>query len=378
MLQSIAIVEAAKDQTKLPEPEGIYWREGLDRLVTAFNENASLNSFGEEHVKALLVDKLVNRLQIEDWLRRHPEIKDEKIDRPVFGLGLPRTASTALGVMLGQDPDRRVLRTWEARRPCPPPETATQFTDPRIAVSKAGLDALKASDPALAAMIPMSPDAATECLIITAMDFRSKEFEAFGRLSSYNDWLLHSDQVPAYRFHKQVLQLLQWRCPPNRWFLRTPAHSPFLPALDAVYPDASFVMTHRDVTKIMPSNMTFVLSLSQAFSDKQDLETMARHMVDFWEEALRRLVAFRDAGNEHRFFDIDFADFQSDPLREVRRFYDWLGEPLTEQAEQNMRAWWAVQNEERQSYGKIDFEALGISMDELRRRFAFYTDRYVR
>jgi hypothetical protein len=136
-------------------------------------------------------------------------------------------------------------------------------------------------------------------------------------------------------------------------------------------------MTHRDITKVIPSNMTFVLALTKAYTDCADLRRMARHMVDFWEAALRRLVAFREAGNDDRFYDMAFAAFQSDPIGEARKLYAWLGEPLTEPAEQNMRTWWRAQGEERQSPSKIDFSELGLSMDELHHRFAFYTERYV-
>lgn len=89
-------------------------------------------------------------------------------------------------------------------------------------------------------------------------------------------------------------------------------------------------------------------------------------------------MAFRDDGNDHRFFDIDFVDFQNDPLREIERLYDWLGEPLTDEARQRMGAWWAAQATERQSAAKIDFAELGIPIEELRERFAFYNDRYAR
>ncbi|GAA0333403.1 sulfotransferase [Sphingomonas oligophenolica] len=377
MLSSAEIIARATSHRDLADTSGT-WREGLDRLVAAFNSEAALNTVGEQHIASMLAGKLASRIEIEDWHARHPEIADQQIDRPVFGLGLPRTGSTALGVIMGQDPARRVLRTWEARHPCPPPETATETTDPRIKSAQAELDALIATDPSLGAMIPMSADAATECLILTSMDFRSKEFAAFGRIDSYHDWFLDCDMEPTYRFHKRVLQLLQWRCPPNRWFLRTPAHTPFLPALDAVYPDARFVMTHRDVSKVIPSNMTFVLALTAAFTDQRDLKAMARNMVHFWEQALQRLVAFREAGNDHRFFDIAFTDFQNDPLREIRRLYEWLGEPLTDIAEEHMRAWWLAQEAERRSAAKIDFAELGIPLEQLRASFAFYNDRYVR
>src|SRR5690606_15417228 len=76
---------------------------------------------------------LSNRLQVEDWYRRHPEIDEQEIANPVFVTGLPRTGTTALGHMLALDPETRVLRGWEAQEPCPPPELASAEIDPRIA-----------------------------------------------------------------------------------------------------------------------------------------------------------------------------------------------------------------------------------------------------
>ena len=57
-----------------------------------------------------IVDLLANRLKIEDWYGRHPEIDDQDIIAPLIGIGLPRTGSTALGCLLGEDPHARSLR----------------------------------------------------------------------------------------------------------------------------------------------------------------------------------------------------------------------------------------------------------------------------
>ena len=222
MLNADSLIELACARAKLADFGAEGWREGLDRLLRAYSAESALNPAGEAQVSSLLVAKLVNRLEIEDWHRRYPEIAGQTIRQPVFGVGLPRTGSTALGVMLGQDPARRALRTWEAGKPCPPPETATWFTDPRIAAAQAGLDTMLRAIPGAGAMIPVSAEAATECLILMSLDFRSMEFEALGRVGSYVDWLLECDMVPTYRFHQRTLQLLQWRCPPDRWFLRSP------------------------------------------------------------------------------------------------------------------------------------------------------------
>ena len=54
-------------------------------------------------------------------------------------LGLPRTGTTALGQLVAADPQFRSLRTWESQAPTPPPEAATQHTDPRIAQAAEGI-----------------------------------------------------------------------------------------------------------------------------------------------------------------------------------------------------------------------------------------------
>jgi hypothetical protein len=82
---------------------------------------ASLNERGHVVLPYLVTNLLAQRLQVEDWYRRHPEIDDEPIVAPLIGPGLPRTGSTAVAALLGEDPQARSLRRWEAANPCPPP-----------------------------------------------------------------------------------------------------------------------------------------------------------------------------------------------------------------------------------------------------------------
>ena len=56
-----------------------------------------------------IVGLLASRLEIEQWYARHPEIDDQEIVAPLFGLGLPRTGSTALSFLLACDTARRSL-----------------------------------------------------------------------------------------------------------------------------------------------------------------------------------------------------------------------------------------------------------------------------
>ncbi len=57
--------------------------------------------------------------------------------------------------------------------------------------------------------------------------------------------------------------------------------------------------------------------------------------------AARRSLA--RASNDERFFDIDFQAMQADPLGEVGRLYEWLGEPVSAGFHAGMKRWWADQ-----------------------------------
>src|SRR5437763_8600940 len=90
------VLEAACRDSGLDDFGVDSFREGLGILIESLSTEADLNPVGEFIVHDLIVKSLKNRLQIEEWYRRHPEIDDEVIERPLIGLGLPRTGSTAL------------------------------------------------------------------------------------------------------------------------------------------------------------------------------------------------------------------------------------------------------------------------------------------
>src|ERR1700744_1618663 len=127
------LIETAVTRTGSDDFGGETWREGLAVLVDSITRESALNELGESVMTDQIVGLLVNRLQVEQWYARHPEIDEQEIGAPLFGLGPPRTGSTPLIFLLACDTARRSLRTWEAGKPCPPPETATEYTDPRIA-----------------------------------------------------------------------------------------------------------------------------------------------------------------------------------------------------------------------------------------------------
>lgn len=231
--------------------------------------------------------------------------------------------------------------------------------------------------PRMTAMLPSTATSPTEDQTFMGHDFKSQLFQAFAHIPTYTDWLNHkADLVPTYRYVKRVLKLLQWRCPPTRWRLKNPSHSLFIGALSQVFPDARFVMTHRDVVGVIPSVTDVYYELSKAYSDHVDKLALGRLTADFCELAMRRMIAFREAGNEQRFFDIQFAPFQQDPFPAIAALYAFLGEEFTPAARTRMEAWRREKPVSEQNYERSDMADFGLDVASLRERFRFYSDRY--
>ena len=352
------------------------WREGLEILVHSLNTEAALNEMGVAGMTDQIVGYLVNRLHVEQCYANDPEINDQQIVAPLFGLGLPRTGSTALSFLMAQDPARRTLRVWEAGDPCPPPETETEHSDPRIAVAQAGIDFTNEMFTGFEGMLPTAADGPQECLLPMAFEFRSLIFEGMSLIPSYSAWILQCDMEPAYRYHQRVLKLLQWRCPPDRWWLKTPAHMLSIDALNAVYPDARFVMTHRDVGKVLPSLCALYSTLSTILTERPDPKAIGTHTSEVWRTALERLIDFRDRGNDGRFFDLSFDAVQRDPIGQVTQLYAELGDDLSDDARQRMQDWWVQNSTNRSGPGTYSSETFGLDPTTIAEHFAFYYERF--
>jgi hypothetical protein len=372
------LLAAARAQTGLDDFGDPSFRDGLERLVRALQEEAHLTATGQVSIRQLIVGLLAQRLRIEDWYRRHPEIDEEPLVAPLIGLGLPRTGSTALSFLLAEDPNSRSLRMWEASQPCPPPSTVSG-SDPRIERGRAEVEQRARVSPRRGALVPASATGPTECQSLMALDFKAHYFQAFAYIPSYSTWLLHdADLTTTYQYERRALKLLQWGFPAKPWRLKCPTHLLFLDRLDLVFPDARFVWTHRDPAEVMVSVADVYAEVARGFCDDIDPRYLGALNVEHWTVGMERALAFRDRGGAGRFYDIDFRAMQRDPIGAVVGLYAWLGEPVTEVFATGMHSWWRDNAEKRERNVHPDPATFGLDVDQIRPLFADYTARTAR
>jgi len=113
------------------------FRDGLGRLLEAFDREIALSDPALDHYLGIVQRRLVNRLQIEEWYRTHPDVESVHVGPPVSITGLPRTGTTALANMMSRDSAFRLLRLWEQDQPVPPPILEEEHRDPRYVAAVA-------------------------------------------------------------------------------------------------------------------------------------------------------------------------------------------------------------------------------------------------
>ncbi len=351
------------------------WRDGLGRLCDGFVADARLNDLGVEIAALDLVRALKNRLQIVDWRKSHPEIAEQKIERPIFIVGQPRTGTTILFDLLAQDPSLRPPLTWEVDAPLPVPRPDTYETDPRIAETQASLEMSEHIIPGFMSWHPMGAQVGQECVRITASQFCSMIFSVQYRLPSYYKWLLYeADHRQAYRFHRIFLQHLQSGVS-GQWLLKSPAHLWTLDTLLETYPDAVIVQTHRDPLKVIASVSALTNHLRRMASDQTSIADCAVQSCEEIVVGLQRGMTLRDSLPPGQVIDVQFTDFMRDPFATIRSLYGRLDRELTPAAERRMREHLATHPGDGGG-GRYSWADTGLDADQLREQVAGYQQRY--
>ena len=366
----------ARDETGLSDFGDPYYREGLERLVASMNNEAELTEIGEIMQTMRLVAHLTARLGVENAYREHPEIVEQHVGGPVFVIGLPRTGTTALSQLVAADPQFRSLRLWESGSPVPPPETATEHTDPRIATTEAGLAMMNETFPLMQTMYHSEATTATECQDLMGMSFRTVHFDGSARVPSYLEWVTNCDMRGTYEYHERVLKLLQWHCPPNLWHLKTPVHMFAMDALVDVYPNARFLWSHRDPAQVLASVCSLIHYTRSWSSDRDDTAELGREMTERWWEAVRRAMDFRSRVGEERFADVAFVSLQTDPVGALGASFDRVGVDFNETSRRAVERWAASHEPGSHGAHAYTLNDFGITAEQVRERFTPYIEAF--
>ncbi len=353
--------------------------EPLKLFVDSLENDARLNGMGQWIAKERALLHTVNRLLYVNDRKRYPEIEGEKITKPVFIIGFPRTGTTILHDILAQDPANRAPMTWETMFPSPPPMAATFHNDPRIEKCDATFPSVDAQIPAFKAMHPMGARLSQECVTMMGEAMCTPLFHNQFRVPSYQDWVdQEADWSHVYRFHKQQLQHLQLHHHGDRWVLKTGAHMWGLEHLLATYPDARIVFTHRDPVKSLTSYSSLTALVRSMGSDHVDRQ----EITDDWSLRLKRVqehamnVRAAKAYPDALFHDVLFADFAADQFAVVEAIYNAFDLPMSEEGARRMQEFIADNPKGKHGIHRYEPAEFGVKPEIVREVFRPYIERF--
>lgn len=370
-----ALQAAAVDRAGLTDFGDDGFRDRLDVLCGSLNEEADLSGVGRALAFEQLAGHLINRLRLHELITRHPEILGLPVERPIIICGLPRTGTTHLHNMIAADPAIRHLPYWESLEPVPAAgEASTQARRDRCA---AGLDIVSTVMPEFRRMHDMTVEHAHEEIQLLANDIGGMLFETTFHVPSYAAHYKAHDQSASYAYLKRTLQALQWLRGGSRWVLKSPQHLEQFPALVSTFPDATFVVTHRDPVEVIQSMATMICYAARMSCDRPDPVALTRYWVDRAEDLLTGCMHDRDALPADQSIDIRFDEFMADEETTLSAIYALAGQPFDDRARTAMARFRA--DHPRGLYGGVIHRPadLGLDADQVAARLGDYHRRFV-
>ncbi len=324
---------------------------------------------------------LRNRTEVDRYVADVPAIETSDIRCPIFLTGLPRSGTTYFQYLFDQNPDLRMLRTWEGERPVPPPATDPDSVTRR---RKASFDNARRSREATGGKIDAfhltDVDGPQECLAILDQTFVNPGLLWTMSAAGYLDFLLnHADLRAAYEYHARVLRLLQWEAPERRWALKWPCHLLALDAILDIYPDARFVVTHRDPVQALASNCSLAHMLRSGSSPDADPNQTGSDMLELVRQHVDRLVDFDVAHSEDGpspLVHVDYYQLVDAPETIMPRVFEAVGLDWTPNVEARIRSWRAENPKGKRGTHQYTLDEYGLDRSTVADTFADYTQRF--
>lgn len=268
----LLVRKAARRANAQPDGDAVGWRSRLARLCTDLEEQARLSALGRTLAHGQLVAALATRFRAHALWRRHPEIADLPLSRPILIVGQMRSGSTRMQRLLACDRRLTFTRFFESWNPIPARDGALALIE-RELKARLGLTCARLLNPAFDSIHPTGWNAPDEEIGLQNASLFGTAFEAQWKVPNYAAAVEAEDGVAVYREFKRFVQTLAWlrRDFGDRpWVMKVPQFSQDLPALLRVFPDARIIWLQRDRSDVMASCASLVCNQMSLQSDHVD------------------------------------------------------------------------------------------------------------
>jgi len=379
------LVALARQETGLADLGDPARNAGLEAYLESLAEETweTMTMPARELAADYLVHQLANRLRMIEDRTRHPEIGRQKINAPLIVVGPPRSGSTLLHTLLSLDPDNMAPGHWLCREPSPPPGEGSP-SPARLESANQRMTKLFGLIPDIFIthpyMIEEGSGALAECgSDILSMITTSQQMWCFWGGERYKRYLLEADHTAALQFHHDFLQHAQWRNTGKRWALKGSDHMLWMAELAMKYPEAKLIWTHRDLSEqlgSLASVQSILLGLRGHPVTPEQRRAQGARAIELQHASVEKAMRARQTVGDERFLDISYHDMMADPLRTVRRIYEWSGLSVSPGNEAAIGEWLEAHNQTKHGKHSHSPEEFGMDARTINEKFAPYLERF--
>jgi len=351
------------------------FKQRLQATADGLNE-ANLNTTGLFGARYVLNWHLGNKLRIIDFAKRHPELDDIDIERPVVITGFFRTGTTFLHNVLAADPNNRVARAWELSYPL------GRLGDPlgdvawRRAQAKFTFGFNQAAIPDQGVAHHVTPDSYEEDFFLLENDMAVLTFWIGFAAYEYAHDMLDWDMTESYEFHKLQLKILNAQKSAKRWVLKCPWHIWNMDALMTVYPDAQIIFTHRDIAKALASHCSLSAKMASKLKRSLDVKELGSFWLEYARIGLDRAMKSREKIPESQLYDVRLKDMMASPMTVLRDIYSHFDLEFTEETAGLLEARIAEKPTSQEGEHEYSIDEFGLTNEQVRETLKTYNERF--
>jgi hypothetical protein len=214
-----------------------------------------------------------------------------------------------------------------------------------------------------------------------------------------DDYENATDHAASYRYMRTLLQLRQalagdsagvGSAAGRRWVLKSPMHLESLRSLVTMLPEGfTLVRLHRDPLAVVKSLSTMLAYVQALQTDRPKPAAILEYWVGRLERMLRRMAADDDAGVLSKagvqVVDLQYDELVRDPASAASAAFEAAGFAVSAEVRARLEAYVRTHPRNGTGSGRFSYDLTVFGSDSphvteeaIRRRFAFYTDRYVR
>jgi hypothetical protein len=378
---SNAMLKAASSRCGLYHFGEHYFKPALDKFIQSCIEDGYVTELGLVSIREAIVNILVKRLRFEEDLRKHPEILEGKIVSPLVILGSPgRVGSTKLHRVLANATNIQTTPLWQVMNPVPSSDAEKGKPDPRIKITDGFCRRLEQYQPQLYSAIQPIATEPDEDPYMFELSFMQFMFNSIAHVPSYMHWMYEQEWLETYRYHKKMLQYLQWQNGTSGipMLLKGPSHTAHLDMFHSVFPDAKFVQIHRDPVTCIAS-MAKVVQLLQGLEPTNGTSSTrdSAELLAWWtRHCLLENLRIRERQPEIPIVDFYYEDVCDDAVVLAQKIFDFWGIQLSEESQKRMRDWELSNNQHKLGKFEYTLDEAGINREEYEATIESYLHRF--